>query len=517
MNYRFLPVALLVAACSGPVGRELGGGASGLNVADAALRGGSPQVALQVVTGVLNSDPNNTQALLIQGDALTLLGRNDAAATSFERALTRSPSSDRAQIGLGRLRLGSNPAEAEKLFLDVLQRNPNDTTALNNLGIARDLQGRHADAQIAYRQALGVNPNMSSAQVNMALSMAMSGQGAAAISLIQPLATASGASRKIRHDYAAVLALSGRRTEAEQIMSADLTRDEVNQALAEYATVGPGGNAGRPVQAPPQAIPFQGSQAQSLPNQAPRSVVRLERPAQPHPGPGPSAAPATPVARRDLPAPEKPTAERTAPEKPVAAEPAAAAPEPVVAKVETPAVPGSIAPAPPPAIVTATAPVPAPAEATTAVIPAAAPVVAPQEAGRAIAIPAPPAAAPIPAPVPALSTVAMASPPAEAIATPAVADPKPDAAARRRSVIVRMPAVSTRDAALASWESLRGRIQDDIGGLTSRPVKSTHEADVWNLKVSGFGSSADADSFCTKIRANGAQCFIRPVATRPRG
>ena len=48
--------------------------------------------------------------------------------------------------------------------------------ALNDLGIARDLQGRHTDAQMAYRQALGISPEMSAAQVNLALSLAMGGQ-----------------------------------------------------------------------------------------------------------------------------------------------------------------------------------------------------------------------------------------------------------------------------------------------------------------------------------------------------
>ena len=48
--------------------------------------------------------------------------------------------------------------------------------ALNDLGIARDLQGRHTDAQTAYRSALGVDPDMRAAQVNLALSLAMSGQ-----------------------------------------------------------------------------------------------------------------------------------------------------------------------------------------------------------------------------------------------------------------------------------------------------------------------------------------------------
>ena len=62
-----------------------------------------------------------------------------------------------------------------------------------------------------------VKPEAHAAQVNLSLSMAMSGQGAQAIPLIQPLASVPGASRKLRHDYAAVLAMSGRRAEAEAI------------------------------------------------------------------------------------------------------------------------------------------------------------------------------------------------------------------------------------------------------------------------------------------------------------
>lgn len=225
---------LALAACGGPIERELSPSAPGLNIADAALRGGSPQVALQVVSGVLSNSPDNAFALAIQGDALTLLGRPEAAAGSFERALRVDSGSTRAKIGLGRLRLGTDPADAERLFLEVLQKEPRDTVALNNLGIARDLQGRHAEAQVAYRQALGLNPELHAAQVNMALSLAMSGQGARALPLIQPLASAPGASRKLRHDYAAVLAMSGKRAEAEAILGADLTPAEVRQAMAEY-------------------------------------------------------------------------------------------------------------------------------------------------------------------------------------------------------------------------------------------------------------------------------------------
>jgi Flp pilus assembly protein TadD len=233
MKFLLLASLLLLGACSSEGGLSLGG-TPGINVAEAALRGGSPQIALQVADSILAKDRGNVTALCVQGDALTVLGRYDDAAESYQRALSRDSSASRALIGLGRLRLATDPAAAEDLFLQVLQRDPRNTTALNDLGIARDLQRRHNDAQRAYAQALGIDPNLTAAQVNMALSLAMSGRGAEAVKLIRPLAETPDASRKLRHDYAAVLALSGNRTEAERILKADMTPAEVAQAMTEF-------------------------------------------------------------------------------------------------------------------------------------------------------------------------------------------------------------------------------------------------------------------------------------------
>ena len=145
--------------------------------------------------------------------------------------LAKDPTSIRASIGLGRIQLAKDPAAAEALFQQVLQRQPRELTALNNLGIARDLLGRHAEAQTAYRQALAINPDLESAQVNLALSMAMSGQGPAAIQLLKPKATEPDAAVKVKHDYAVVLAMAGHRAEAEQVLGDDLAPDDVRQVL----------------------------------------------------------------------------------------------------------------------------------------------------------------------------------------------------------------------------------------------------------------------------------------------
>lgn len=250
-----LIILLLLVAC-GRTATDMSSLQPGVDVAQAALRGGSPETALQIAGHVLASDPGNESALVVQGDALTELGRLDEAHASYVAALQRNPESVAAEIGLGRLSLSSDPAKAEALFLEASHHDPRSFTALNDLGVARDLQGRHVAAQEAYRQALGLNPQDSAAEVNLALSMAMSGQAEQAVGMLRPLATSPGASRKLQHDLAAALTMAGDRDEASRILSADLTPEQVRQALDAYAAArsnGPG--AGLSV-APSPATPI---------------------------------------------------------------------------------------------------------------------------------------------------------------------------------------------------------------------------------------------------------------------
>jgi Flp pilus assembly protein TadD len=226
-----LVILLTMNGCGSLVSSGSGDKSPGLNVAQAALEGGAGQIALQVSEGVLLDSPNNVRALEIKGDALGMLGENDEAAAIFKTLLLKDPNSIRANTGLGRIKLGNDPAGAEALFLAVLKREPTDQTALNNLGIARDLLGRHAEAQSAYRQALGINPDLDSAKVNMALSLSMSGQKAAAVEMLKAAAAQPGATVRIKHDYAVVLAKAGHRAEAEAVLSENLAPDQVRQVL----------------------------------------------------------------------------------------------------------------------------------------------------------------------------------------------------------------------------------------------------------------------------------------------
>ena len=215
---------------------------SGVVVAEEALRNGSPVLALQIAQNILAKSPDDVPALLIRGDASMQLGKSYDAEAAFLLALRLQPGSARGQMGLGRLRLATDATEAAALFQDAVRQEPRNLIALNNLGIARDLLGQHRQAQESYRGVRAIDPGNAPAQVNLALSLAMSGQAAEALALIAPLANEPASSVKVRHDYAAVLALAGREDEAETILGRDLPPREIRtfiNALREHRNHAP--------------------------------------------------------------------------------------------------------------------------------------------------------------------------------------------------------------------------------------------------------------------------------------
>ena len=110
-------------------------------------------------------------------------------------------------MALGRRLLRSDPAQAEQIFMKVVAREPRNAAALNDLGIARDVLGRHREAQAAYRAALAASPGLRAASVNLALSLALDGDSAAAARAVGRLSGSSVTSPAEQADLAAVAAL----------------------------------------------------------------------------------------------------------------------------------------------------------------------------------------------------------------------------------------------------------------------------------------------------------------------
>jgi Flp pilus assembly protein TadD len=228
----------LLAACSRPDPAALSIAIPGLNVARAALEDGSPTVALSVSEGILKEHPDDVAALIYKGDALVLMNRVPEGEESYRAALTFDPHAVGAQMGLARLRLRVAPLEAQAMFLDVLKQQPRNLMAMNDLGIACDLLGDHAAAQLQYRKVLGTDPTQRSASVNLAVSMALSGQAAEAVTMLRKVADEPGSSTRVRHDLAAALALAGDQDGASRILSQDMSAEEVLRVLRAFQAYG---------------------------------------------------------------------------------------------------------------------------------------------------------------------------------------------------------------------------------------------------------------------------------------
>jgi Tfp pilus assembly protein PilF len=522
---------------------DTGARTPGLNVAEAALQGGSGEIALQVSEGVLHESPNNVRALEIKGDALSLLGDYDDAIPIYQSLLAKDPNSVRATIGMGRIKLAKDPAAAAALFEQVLRREPKDLTALNNLGIARDLQGRHADAQTVYRQALAISPDLDSAKVNLALSMAMSGQGAAAVQLLKAKATEPGAPTKIRHDYAVVLAMAGNRPEAERVLSENLSPDDVRQVLdgvtgthtrlaADQAGAGqlasqdqPRWNDGIPpdvVQVPEApALPTPGTRV------ARNSATALAAPPPMVVHPQPSAEseadpaitqPVNPVAAAitnqrplamQLRAGDAPSQSTQAPAPDTITDTVIVTPK-VVAMPAVRQIPRA-APAPVRDASTATGPAAAP------VIPAPAPVPAPAAARteppvRTVAS-EPAAAAPAPAHPASSRTVVASLTPVPKAETYAISES--DAAASTRvepgavGPAVQFAAATSEESAHSFWQSLVHRFPDALRQREPTVIRYEHDGTVfWRVRTEGFDTVSEAQALCARMRAGGQNCFV---------
>ena len=251
------PVLLLLALLGGcataPGGADRAANDPALAVARAALAGGTPALALRDSGAVLLRHPNDAAAMTLQAEALVALGQPAAAEARFRAALTHAPASRNAHLGLGRVLLRRDPQGAAAEFRAVLAAAPADPIALNDLGIARDLRGRHLAAQSAYRAALAARPDLRAAEVNLALSLALSGHAREGVRMLRPLATA-GAAPRVRQDLAAATAMAGDPAAAQAMLAEQMPPAQAAVAARAYAAL-----ATAPVAPPPAPAPAAGS------------------------------------------------------------------------------------------------------------------------------------------------------------------------------------------------------------------------------------------------------------------
>ena len=234
---------LLLGACGAQQDRiTMGEGTAprGLRIASAAMAGGLPQAALNATQGVLDREPGNIEALLQQADALTALGRPDAAAEAYRRVMAKDVSPSRVQLRLARVGAGrvdlvmGRASEAQAIYAALIAAAPDDPVGHNGLAIALDQQGRHDDAQVVYRKALTF-ADTSATRSNLGLSLVMSGDTVGALELLRPLASDTASNPRIRHNLAFALELAGDREGAQRALAVDMPRDQVLAELVGFS------------------------------------------------------------------------------------------------------------------------------------------------------------------------------------------------------------------------------------------------------------------------------------------
>jgi Flp pilus assembly protein TadD len=440
-----------------------------LRVAEAAMSSGAPDLALRVADIVLARRPDDVPATLARADALYAMGDMDQSRAAYRRAVMLQPSNAAAQIGLGRTLVRADPQGAEAAFAAAAAQQPDNVTALNDLGIARDMLGRHADAQKAYRMALAVSPDSADVRTNLNLSLALGGEPAdramppvAALPRPVPPVTVAAAPPPAADDAA----------------------PQVPQAAAPSpVTVA----AALPVAvAAPQPLAIQ-------------------------------TAPVATVARQNLPPKHVVTAKR-------AIEPAPDAKPRVDLSAATASLPATDADSALPPLANGLS-FAAPLETLVPQSPATAPVpeaLAPVKPDRPAEVTAPPQPDPLAAAVEAVLDPAASVAHGDA-ADPGTAQkpgprqaakPVPPHAATRWSVagyFVQIAALNTEGDARAAWQRLRQRLPVLLSGhapvFQSAAVKDRM---FWRLRTGAFADTGSADAFCRRLRSEGADCWSGP-------
>ncbi|TPG59759.1 hypothetical protein EAH89_05900 [Roseomonas nepalensis] len=134
-----------------------------------------------------------------------------------------APVATGGKLAAGRTALAAGDAiRAESLLNDALREGSKDAITLSLLGVSLDMQGKQAQAQARYREALALDPAHAGARNNLALSLALSGRGSDAVVILEPLAGGTGAGGRARHNLAVAYAASGDATRAAGLLAPEL-------------------------------------------------------------------------------------------------------------------------------------------------------------------------------------------------------------------------------------------------------------------------------------------------------
>jgi Flp pilus assembly protein TadD len=223
-------------------GRDGGGSppsyAALMRIGKAARAGGDYNNAVAVFRRAAEIEPRLPDPFVAIGDTLLTLGAVNQAIVAYNSALARDGSFVPALQGLAKAYVETGRPELALVPLNrALALKPGDPKLLVLLGVVKDVEGQHRQAQAYYRQGLQGAPGDPALTVDLALSLALSGDYPNAIAMLQPIAMASSGTAQERQTLALIYGLQGSTIEAARLGRIDLDEASVEHNLAYYQTL----------------------------------------------------------------------------------------------------------------------------------------------------------------------------------------------------------------------------------------------------------------------------------------
>ena len=224
----------VLGACAGPQQPFNYANKPTIRVARAALISGSPEIALNVASSILQTRPYDVPAQLVKGEALYALGLFTLSGSAYQEVLKIQPDNPEAHLGLGRIKLSDHDFPAAEAEFRTALRGQVLPETISNLGVSLDLQHRPIEAQAEYRRAMEIDPGSAPTRIDYARSLISTGDVAQARAIMQPV-VASQPNGLLSPDVAAVqrsieVALAGTDPGADAVQPVPVPRTRAPRA-----------------------------------------------------------------------------------------------------------------------------------------------------------------------------------------------------------------------------------------------------------------------------------------------
>jgi Flp pilus assembly protein TadD len=198
---------------------------AGANAAEAAF---DYATAAGSWAGIYRHHPDDETAALHLARNLRYSGQVQPAIDVASNFIGRHPASATLVAELGRDYLAADRLElAARTLHKATEMSPAEWQVQSALGVALDYQGKYAEAEAAYAQALALSPDNPIVLNNLGLSQAEAGQLLEARETLQKAADQPTATAQVRQNLALIKALTGDVAGAERLSRQDLPPDMV--------------------------------------------------------------------------------------------------------------------------------------------------------------------------------------------------------------------------------------------------------------------------------------------------